>query len=151
MQFFGLTGLEFGSLLGASVLVVAVLYRLKLRRRTVRVSFAPLWRHVLRDRPATSLFERLRRLLSFLLQVAFVFLVLLAIARPRLSTDAERERRFVVVIDASARMQALMNLTRMPPRSRFEEAKDLARKLLHRLGDTDRALIVCAGLTPEAL
>ncbi len=151
MQFFGLTGLQLVSFLGASVLVVAVLYRLKLRRRTVRVSFAPLWRNVVRDRPATSLFERLRRLLSFLLQVAFVFLVLLAIARPRLSTDAERERRFVIVIDASASMQALMDLTSIPSRSRFEEAKDLARKLLRRLGETDRAMIVCAGLTPQPL
>ena len=151
MQLFGLTALQFGTLLGGSILVVAVLYRLRLRRRTVVVSFAPLWRRVVRDRPATSLFERLRRLLSFLLQVAFVFLVLLAIARPRLSSDAERERRFVMVIDASARMQALTDLTGTPVRTRFDEAKDRMRELVGRLGDTDRALIVCAGLTPEAL
>jgi len=149
MHLFGLTILQLASLLGASVAVIAVLYRLRLRRRTVVVSFAPLWRKVVRDRPATSLFERLRRLLSLLLQVAFVFLVLLAVARPRLSDDAERDRRFVVVIDCSASMQALMDLAGTPGRMRLDKAKDLARGLVRRLGETDRAMIVSAELTPE--
>jgi len=149
MHLFGLTLVQLLSFLGASVLVVAALYRLKLRRRTVVVSFAPLWQKVVRDRPASSLFERLRRLVSLLLQLAFVFLVLLAIARPRLSTDAERERRFVVVVDAGGSMQAVMDLTSGKPRTRLDQAKDAARTLVGRLGETDRAMVVRAGVWPE--
>ena len=52
-------------------------------RNLYGLSTSGLWDRV------TGALERLRRLLSFLLQVAFVFLVLSAIARPRLSSDAE--------------------------------------------------------------
>jgi len=145
MTLFDLTLTQFASFLAGGLVVVAALYMLRLRRRTVLVSFALLWRRVIRDRPATSLLERLRRLLSFLLQVAFVTLLLLAIARPRVASDVERERRFVIVLDASAAMQA----TNDAGRTRLDEAKDLARRLVGRLGETDRAMIVRAGLTPE--
>ena len=151
MHLFGLTLIQFASFLGASVLVVAALYQLRLRRRTVVVSFAPLWQKVVRDRAATSLFERLRQILSFLLQVAFVFLVLLAVARPRLSGDAERVRAFAVVIDAGGSMQASTDLASNPPRTRLDEAKALARSLVARLGETDSAIVICAGGTPEPL
>jgi hypothetical protein len=149
MHLFGLTPIQLLSFLGASVLVVAALYRLKLRRRTVVVSFARLWRKVVRDRPATSLFERLRRLVSLLLQLAFVGLVLLAIARPRLSTDAERERRFVIVIDGSAAMQARTDVASGAGRTRLDEAREFARTLVGRLGETDRAMVIRAGVSPE--
>ena len=72
-------------------------------------------------------------------------LVMLAIARPRLGGDAERERRFVIVLDASAAMQA----TDRDGRTRLDVAKALARDLVGQLGETDRAMIVRAGLAPE--
>lgn len=149
MHLFGLTLAQFGACLAIGVAVVAALYALKARRRTVVVSFAPLWEQVTADSRRTSLFRRLRRILSFLLQVAFVTLVLLAIARPRLGGGAERERRFVVVLDGGASMQA--RLDKDADRTRFDEAKGLARDLLGRVGAEDRVMIVCAGLVPEAV
>ncbi len=149
MHLLGLTLAQFGALLAISVAAAAALYALKQRRRTVVVSFAPLWAQVTADRRRTSLFERLRQLLSFLLQVAFVFLVLAAIARPRLGGGDERERRFVVVIDCGASMQARLDAS--AERTRFDEAKSLARELVGHVSADDRVMIVCAGLEPEAV
>jgi len=147
MTLFDLTLTQLATFLAVSSAAVLALYMLRLRRRTVLVSFAPLWRNAVRDRSATSLLERLRRILSVLLQIAFVALLLFAIARPRISGDVERERRFVVVIDVSAAMQA----TDADGRSQLEAAKALARDLVAQLGESDRALLLRAGVQAEAL
>ena len=60
MTLFDLTFTQLMTFLAGGVAAVAVLYMLRLRRRTVEVSFAPLWRKVVRDRSTPSLFERLR-------------------------------------------------------------------------------------------
>jgi hypothetical protein len=99
-----------------------------------------MWKKVTADRRRTSLFERLRQVLSLLLQVAFVFLVLLAIARPRLGGDAERERRFVLVVDLGASMQARIDLA--SDRTRLDEAKSLAKAFVLALGEGDSVAIV---------
>ena len=60
---------------GAVAAAVTVLYLLKLRRRHVRVPFSPLWARVAADPESRSLLRALKRLLSWLLAVAFVVLV----------------------------------------------------------------------------
>ena len=67
-----LTGLglaQLAAVFGALGLCVVALYLLKLRRRTVAVPFAPLWERVLKDKEASSLFAKLKRLVSMLLQL----------------------------------------------------------------------------------
>ena len=143
MHLLGLTFAQFAAFAALSVAAVAALYALKQRRRTVVVSFTPLWERVTADPRRTSVFEKLRRVLSFLVQAAFVLLVLAAIARPRLGGDAEPARRFVLVIDLGPSMQARLDAG--SARTRLDEAKSLAKSFVMGLGKEDSVALVTPG------
>src|SRR5829696_6806717 len=96
--------IQIGALAGA---IVVVFYILKLRRRPVAVPFSKIWERILRDKEATSLFSQLKRLLSLLLQLALLALLLLALGDPRPAANVIEARNIVVLIDASASMQAV--------------------------------------------
>jgi hypothetical protein len=132
----GLTFTQLATLFACAGLGVVALYLLKLRRRTVTVPFSALWDRILRDRDATSLFSKLKRILSLLLQLALLGLLVLALGNPRLGERILAGRTLVVLVDASASMQA----TDVRP-SRFSVAKDEARKMVRSLGGGDRMLI----------
>jgi hypothetical protein len=138
--FTGLTLAQLGVLFGCAGLGVVALYLLKLRRRTVSVPFSPLWDRILRDREATALFSKLKRLLSLLLQLALLGLLVLALGNPRIGERLLAGRALVVLVDASASMQA----TDVMP-SRFSAAKDEVRKIVRGLGAGDRMLIARMG------
>ncbi|AUX24817.1 hypothetical protein SOCEGT47_053570 [Sorangium cellulosum] len=136
------TLLQIGALAGA---VVVVFYILKLRRRPVAVPFSKIWERVLRDKEATSLFSQLKRLLSLLLQLALLALLLLALGDPRPEANLIEGRNIVVLIDASASMQAID----VAP-SRLERAKEEVRKMVRGLSGSDRMLLaqMDAAVTP---
>jgi hypothetical protein len=134
-----LAGLPLAQLLavfGAVGFGVLILYILKLRRRVVVVPFSPLWERILRDKEATSLFSKLKRLLSLLLQLALLALLVLALGDPRAAESLIRGRTVVVLVDASASMQA----TDVAP-SRLASAKDAVKKIVRGLGGADRMLV----------
>jgi hypothetical protein len=134
--FAGLPLAALGAIFGAVGFGVLVLYVLKLRRRVVAVPFSPLWDRILRDKDATTLFSKLRRLLSLLLQLALLALLVLALGDPRAAEGLLRGRTLVVLIDASASMQA----TDVGP-SRLAVAKDEVRKIIRGLGGADQVLL----------
>jgi hypothetical protein len=134
--FAGLPFLQLAAIFGAVGLGVAVLYILKLRRRVVAVPFAPLWERILRDKEATSLFSKLKRLLSLLLQLALLALLVLALGDPRAAETLLKGRTIVVLVDASASMQA----TDVGP-TRIAAARDEVKKVLRGLGGADRMLV----------
>jgi von Willebrand factor type A domain/Aerotolerance regulator N-terminal len=115
---------------------VMVLYILKLRRRVVAVPFSPLWERILRDKEATSLFSKLKRLLSLLLQLALLALLVLALGDPRAAESLIKGRSVVVLLDASASMQA----TDGSP-TRLDAAKDEVKRIIRGLGGADRMLV----------
>lgn len=86
---------------------ISVLYLLRLRRRQVVVPYLPLWQKVIKQNQYQSLWQRLRRLLSWLLQLALLLLLLLALGDPRLRAELLSGRNVVVVVDTSASMKAL--------------------------------------------
>jgi hypothetical protein len=134
--FAGLPVAALGAIFGAVGLGVLVLYVLKLRRRVVAVPFSPLWDRILRDKDATTLFSKLRRLLSLLLQLVLLALLVLALGDPRAAESLLRGRTIVVLVDASASMQA----TDVAP-SRLAVAQDEVRKVIRGLGGADRMLL----------
>ncbi|XYH94424.1 vWA domain-containing protein [Sorangium sp. So ce1128] len=136
------TLLQIGAVAGA---VVVVFYILKLRRRPVAVPFSKIWERVLRDKEATSLFSQLKRLLSLLLQLALLALLLLALGDPRPQANLVEGRNIVVLVDASASMQAID----VAP-SRIELAKEEVRKMVRGLSGSDRMLLaqMDAAVTP---
>jgi hypothetical protein len=134
--FAGLPIAELVAIFAAVGLGVAVLYVLKLRRRVVAVPFSPLWERILRDKEATTLFSKLKRLLSLFLQLALLALLVLALGDPRAAESLIKGRTVVVLVDASASMQA----TDVAP-SRLAVAKDEVKKMIRGLGGADRMLI----------
>ena len=91
MIFAGLPLAELVAIFAAVGVGVAVLYVLKLRRRVVAVPFSPLWERILRDKEATTLFSKLKRLLSLLLQLALLALLVLALGDPRAGRASSRD------------------------------------------------------------
>lgn len=143
----GLSLAQLAAIFGAAAVFATALYILKLRRRTVPVPFSKLWEKILRDKEATSLFSRLKRLLSLLVQLALLALLAFALGDPRAAATLIKGRNLVVIVDASASMQA----TDVPPaKNRLEAAKDEVKKVIRGLGGSDRMLIaqMDAAITP---
>lgn len=147
MIFAGLSFAQLAAVFGAAAVFATALYILKLRRRTVAVPFSKLWEKILRDKEATSLFSRLKRLLSLLVQLALLALLALALGDPRAAATLIEGRSLVVIVDASASMQAT---DVAPAKSRLEAAKDEVKKVIRGLGGSDRMLIaqMDAAITP---
>jgi len=136
MLFAGLPFAELAAIFAVAGAAVVALYILKLRRRTVAIPFSPLWQKVLRDKEATSLFSKLKRVLSLLLQLALLALLVFALGDPRAQAAFVKGRSLVVLIDASASMQA----TDVSP-SRLGAAKDEVKGMIRGLGGADRMLL----------
>lgn len=136
MTFAGLSLAQLLGVFGVAAALTTALYILKLRRRTVPVPFVNLWEKILRDKEATSLFSRLKRLLSLFVQLALLLLLALALGDPRRGALSVRGRNLVVLLDTSASMQA----SDVGP-SRLAEAKREVQKIIRGLGGADRMLI----------
>jgi hypothetical protein len=136
MIFAGLPLAQLVAIFGAVGFGVLVLYILKLRRRVAAVPFSPLWERILRDKEATTLFSKLKRLASLLLQLALLALLVLALGDPRAADSLLAGRTVVVLVDASASMQA----TDVSP-NRLSAAKEEVKKLVRGLGGADRMLV----------
>jgi len=136
---FALAGLplaQLAAIFGVAGTAVVALYILKLRRRTVAIPFSPLWQKVLKDKEATSLFSKLKRVLSLLLQLVLLALLVFALGDPRAQAVIVKGRNVVVLVDASASMQA----TDVAP-SRLAVAKDEVKAMIRGLGGADRMLL----------
>lgn len=105
-----------------SVPLLLLLYFLKLKRREQIVSSTLLWKRAVQDLQVNAPFQRLRRNLLLLLQLLVLLAILLALAGPNLSLIAGPARRYVLLIDRSASM----NATDIKP-SRLEAAKEQAK------------------------
>jgi hypothetical protein len=146
MIFAGLAAAQLAAIFGAAGALVVAFYILKLRRRTVAIPFSPLWERILKDKEATSLFSKLKRLLSLLLQLALLALLVLALGDPRAAASLVKGRSVVVLVDASASMQA----TDVKP-TRLDVAKERVKALVRGLGGADRMLVAEMGAVTTPL
>jgi hypothetical protein len=121
-------------ILGALVL----LYFLKLKRREVSVSSTYLWRAALDDMRVNSPLQRLRMNLLLLLQLLALALLILALARP-VSKLGLSGTDTILLIDISASMKAADG---PGGKTRFEQARDEARRLVDDLSRGDRAIVI---------
>jgi hypothetical protein len=128
----------------ASIPVVVVFYLLKRKRVVKLVSSTLLWQKFLAETQASAPFQKLRKNWLLILQIILLALAVLALTRPYFATTAKPAQRRVVILDASASMQA----TDESP-SRFEKARAEALKWVDSLKDTDEMVIVLAGATTE--
>lgn len=133
-------------LFGLLALPILVLYMLKLRRREVEVSSTLLWQMLLRDREANAPWQKLKRNLLLILQLILLALLALALARPFLRVPTVATGTVVVLLDASASM----NATDVSP-SRFESARAAIRQLINGLTSDGQMALVTVGHQPTVL
>jgi Ca-activated chloride channel family protein len=137
MHFVGLGLSQLLPIFAVAGLAVVGLYILKLRRRPVAVPFEKLWERILKDKEATSLFSRLKRILSLLLQLLILAALVLALGDPRTAVEVVKGRTLVVLVDTSASMKTHDE----NGRTRLEVAKDKLKDLVKGLGASDRMLL----------
>jgi hypothetical protein len=124
----------------ASIPVVIVFYLLK-RRRVVRlVSSTLLWQKFLSESQASAPFQKLRKNWLLILQILLLTLAVFSLTRPYFLTQAQPASLRVVILDASASMEA----TDETP-SRFEKARAEALQWVDGLKDNDQMVILEAG------
>lgn len=123
---------------------IVLFYILKVRLRRIPVSTTFFWEQVYHEKNPRSIWQKLRHLLSLLLQLLFLLLVVLALADPYLLSDWMQPRRVVLIIDQSASMQAAdVNPTRL------DAAKNKARQIIDALRWRDDMAIISAGSVPK--
>lgn len=132
-------------LFGLAIPIVA-LYILRLRRRREPVSTLMFWEELFRERQTTSLFQRLKHLLSLLLQLLFLTLLVLSIARPQFAFITKSARQLVLIIDQSASMNAIEEDT--DGRTRLEIAKESALRSVDGLRFMDEMTVISSHTRP---
>src|SRR5205823_11727921 len=85
---------------------VVIFYILKIRLRRIPVSTVIFWQQIFEEKKPRSIWQRLRHLVSLLIQLALVSLLVAALTEPFLSSELLTARRVVLVIDNSASMNA---------------------------------------------
>jgi uncharacterized membrane protein len=123
-----------------------LLYFLKVRRRQMRVSSLLLWDPSLRDREASTFFQRLQRDPLLILQILALLALSVALARPAVNVMGQGAKRVAIVIDSSASMKATD-----VPGSRFIQAQRAALGLLGQLGEGAEVMVIDAGVQPRVL
>ena len=85
---------------GAAALAVGA-YIIKMRRRRFEVPFSQLWKRVLEQKDANSLWKQLKRIISLLVILLILALLLFAALDPTLGAVDRKARSVVILIDSS--------------------------------------------------
>src|SRR5271169_4919330 len=131
-------------LFALTIPVVVLFYLLKRKRVVKLVSSTLLWQKYLAETQASAPFQKLRKNWLLILQIILLLLVVLALSRPYFAARVQPAQLRVVILDASASMQA----TDEAP-SRFEKARAEALKWVDSLAGSDQMVILQAGANIE--
>ena len=126
--------------------IIIAMYLLKLRRTEQVISSTYLWRRIIRDIEANAPWQRLRRNLLLLLQLLFLLVIIISLARPFTWTEGTIGDANILIFDTSASMAA----TDVNP-NRLQVAKEQARLLISNLPPDSRCTIIDAGSKPSVL
>ncbi len=132
---------------GLLALPILLLYMLRLRREEREVSSIMLWQQLLQDTEANTPWQRLRRNLLLLLQLLILAALVLALARPFITVPAPGSGQIVLLLDASASM----NAADVPEGTRFRAAQAEARTVVSALGAGDRLTLIRVAQQPQLL
>lgn len=132
--------------LGALAIPIVLLYMLRLRRTEMPISSTFLWQQLVRDREANAPWQRLRPSWLLLLQLLILVALVLALARPFVEVSTITTGRIVLLLDASASMQA----TDVAP-NRFAAAREIGLGMVDTLGAGDTMTVIQVSDVPEVL
>src|SRR5690606_4604314 len=132
---------------GLLAIPIILLYMLRLRRQEVVISSTFLWQQILRDNEANTPWQRLRRNLLLLLQLLILAALVIALARPFITVPAVGAGQIVLLLDASASM----NATDVDDGTRFDAAKREALDVVNTLRAGDTMTVIRVADIPEVL
>lgn len=132
---------------GLLAIPIILLYMLRLRRREVVISSTFLWQQIVRDNEANTPWQRLRRNLLLLLQLLILAALVIALARPFITVPAVGAGQIVLLLDASASM----NATDVEGGTRFDAAKSEALNVVNTLGAGNAMTIIRVADVPEVI
>ncbi|WP_377891226.1 BatA and WFA domain-containing protein [Alkalihalobacillus sp. R86527] len=124
-----------------ALIVVFYLFRKQFDKTQIPSTF--LWNQVIEEWQASKWWRKLQQNLLFYLQLLFVILIIIALARPFIMSDRMSGETGAVVLDTSATMSAGKEETK------FERAKKEVLDLIDNLGDDQSLTMVTAGAVPE--
>ncbi|HWO21222.1 MAG TPA: VWA domain-containing protein [Kofleriaceae bacterium] len=144
MSFLGPIPLSIFVYIAASAGVLAIgAYIIKMRRRRFEVPFSHLWKRVLEQKDANSLWKQLKRVLSLLFILAILGILLFAALDPTLGAIDRKARSVVILLDASASMKTMDGGgDEGSSQSRLDAAKAKAKHLIDSMGGGDVAMIM---------
>ena len=125
---------------------IVVLYLLKLKRKERIVPSVMLWQDAVADIQANAPFQKIKKSLLLVLQLAALTLLVLAVARPFVRARGASENKIAIILDTSASMQS----SDVRP-SRIEEAKSKALDVVKRMGPGDTMLVITAGAKTQVV
>jgi Ca-activated chloride channel homolog len=118
-------------------------YIIKMRRRRFEVPFSHLWKRVLEQKDASSLWKQLKRVLSLLFILLILGILLFAALDPTLGAIDRQARSVVILLDASASMKTMDGGDEEgSSQSRLDAAKAKAKRLIDSMGGGDVAMIM---------
>lgn len=135
-----------GLVLSAILPGIVALYFLKLRRREREISSTWLWRPVLLDRQANSLWQKLRVSLLLLVQLLAALALILGASHPFAMVKAATAGNAVILLDGTGAMQA----TDVAP-NRFARAKQEVRNLIDQMPAGGRISLILLTRSPQIL
>jgi hypothetical protein len=132
------------AILGITLPAIVALYFLRIRRPTRIVPALHLWPNQILDRQANVPWQKLRASWLLLLQLLIAAFLVIAAVKPALSANVTLSPHSIVLLDASASMQA----HDVQP-SRFDDAKKQIGSLIDQLGPKDRMTLVAVQSKPR--
>ena len=126
---------------------VVIFYILKVRMRRMPVSTVMFWEQVFDEKQPRSMWQKLRHIVSLLLQLLFLSLLVAAVTDPFFDSDIREQRRVVVVLDTSASMQAPSE----NGGTRLAAAKSQIARMIRTLKLRDEMALIVAGGRPHVV
>ncbi|MBC2602834.1 vWA domain-containing protein [Puniceicoccus vermicola] len=130
----------------ALAIPIVLFYLIRTLPKRRPVSTLLFWDQIQPQLRSSPLWRKLRRLFSLLLQLAFLFLLILLLARPLLPGQQREPQTVIYVVDTSASMSASHG-----DRTTLQKTQDLLENRIANLRASDEALIIAADQTPQVL
>lgn len=130
----------------AIIPIILLLYFMRPKRQERMVGSTLLWLQALQDLQASRPWQRLRITPLLLLQLLAAIVIVFVLARPAIFTSSPISGDSIIILQASASMQA----TDVAP-NRFEAARSQVADLIDQLGPNDRISLIAMASTPQVL
>ncbi len=126
--------------------IILLFYFMRPKRQERVVGSTLLWQQALQDLQASQPWQRLRITPLLLLQLLAAIVIVLVLTRPAIFTSSQLSGDTIIILQASASMQA----TDVAP-NRFESARNTIADLIDGLGPDNRISLITMARTPQVL